>query len=123
MLKSLIDTPKELLELINLNLKPVQKEKQENGEVFTSPKIVNEKLDNLDRYYKSIYNKSIFTISSLKWFDPANGMSIFPDKNNNVRFNINFLENYNHDYLKKFKIIMKKDNSDTEPVGGYYKHL
>ena len=78
MLKSLIDTPKELLELINLNLKPVQKEKQENGEVFTSPKIVNEKLDNLDRYYKSIYNKSIFTISSLKWFDPANGMSIFP---------------------------------------------
>jgi phenylacetate-coenzyme A ligase PaaK-like adenylate-forming protein len=36
--------------------------------------------------------------------------------------NIHFLENYNHDYLKKFKIILKKDNSDNEPVGGFFKY-
>jgi hypothetical protein len=24
--------------------------------------------------------------------------------------------------LKKFKIIIKKDNSDSEPVGGFYKY-
>jgi hypothetical protein len=36
-LQSLIDSPKELLELINECLKPKLKEKQENGEVFTPP--------------------------------------------------------------------------------------
>jgi len=40
---------------------------------------------------------------------------------NNVQYNIFFLEEYTHNYLKKFKIIMKKDNSDSEPVGGFFK--
>jgi phenylacetate-coenzyme A ligase PaaK-like adenylate-forming protein len=38
-----------------------------------------------------------------------------------VKYNIYFLDNYKHDYLKKFKIIVKKDNTDSEPVGGYFK--
>jgi phenylacetate-coenzyme A ligase PaaK-like adenylate-forming protein len=38
-----------------------------------------------------------------------------------MKYNINFLEKYTHDYLKKFKIIVKKDNTDAEPVGGYFK--
>ena len=38
-----------------------------------------------------------------------------------INYNINFLDNYKHDYLKKFKIIVKKDATDTEPVGGYFK--
>jgi len=41
---------------------------------------------------------------------------------NNIIYNVYFLENYKHDYLKKFKIIMKKDNTDNEPVGGYFKY-
>jgi len=40
----------------------------------------------------------------------------------NVTYNVFFLEDFKHDYLKKFKIILKKDNSDSEPVGGFYKH-
>lgn len=39
-----------------------------------------------------------------------------------IKYNIHFLENYKHDYLKKFKIIVKKNNADTEPVGGYFKY-
>ena len=39
-----------------------------------------------------------------------------------VIYNINFIKNYNHDYLKKFKIISKNNDTDNEPVGGYYKY-
>lgn len=38
-----------------------------------------------------------------------------------IQIQVHFLHHYKHDYLKKFKIIVKKDNSDNEPVGGYYK--
>lgn len=37
-----------------------------------------------------------------------------------IKYNIIFLQNYKHDYLKKFKIIIKKDNTSEEPVGGYF---
>lgn len=40
---------------------------------------------------------------------------------NEMKYNVFFLQEYNHDYLKKFKIILKKDQTDSEPVGGYYK--
>ena len=50
-MKNLIDRPKELLELIESCLKPKQKEKQENGEVFTPMPIVLEMLDKLDSHY------------------------------------------------------------------------
>jgi phenylacetate-coenzyme A ligase PaaK-like adenylate-forming protein len=39
-----------------------------------------------------------------------------------MKYNINFIENYKHDYLKKFKIIVRKDDTDAEPVGGYFKY-
>ena len=77
-LQSLIDKPKELLELIDSCLKPKQKEKQENGEVFTPMSLVFEILDNLDKHYIKEQGKSIFTEESFKWFDPASGMGNFP---------------------------------------------
>ena len=77
-LQSLIDKPKELLELIDSCLKPKQKEKQENGEVFTPMTLVFEMLDNLDKYYITENGRSIFTEPTFKWFDPASGMGNFP---------------------------------------------
>ena len=77
-LQGLIDKPKELLELIDSCLKPKQKEKQENGEVFTPMSLVFEMLDNLDKHYIKEHGKSIFSEPNFKWFDPASGMGNFP---------------------------------------------
>jgi hypothetical protein len=77
-LQSLIDKPKELLELIDSCLKSKQKERQENGEVFTRMCLVFEMLDNLDKRYINEHGRSIFTEPSFKWFDPASGMGNFP---------------------------------------------
>jgi hypothetical protein len=77
-LKSLIDKPKELLELINSSLKPKREEKKKFGEVFTPMELVNEMLDKLDECYKKEHKKSIFEEKDFKWFDPANGMGNFP---------------------------------------------
>jgi hypothetical protein len=77
-LQCLIDKPKELLELIDSCLKPKQKEKQENGEVYTPMNLVFEMLDNLDKHYTKEYGRSIFTEKEFKWFDPASGMGNFP---------------------------------------------
>jgi len=41
---------------------------------------------------------------------------------NNISYTVAFLLHYEHDYLKKFKIIMKRDNTDNEPVGGFFKY-
>ena len=77
-LQSLIDKPNELLELIDSCLKPKQKEKQENGEVFTPMSLIFEMLDNLDKHYIKEHGRSIFTEKDFKWFDPASGMGNFP---------------------------------------------
>ena len=69
-LQSLIDNPKELLELINDCLKPKDVEKKENGEVFTPMVLVTEMLDKLP--------KDIWKNKNLKWLDPATGMGNFP---------------------------------------------
>lgn len=69
-LQSLIDSPKELLELIDECLKPKDIEKKENGEVFTPMTLVNEMLDELPI--------EVWTNKNLKWFDPASGMGNFP---------------------------------------------
>jgi hypothetical protein len=68
-LQSLIDNPKELLELINDCLKPKDIEKKENGEVFTPIILINEMLDKLP--------KEVWKNKNLKWFDPATGMGNF----------------------------------------------
>lgn len=39
-----------------------------------------------------------------------------------VNIDVRFTEEYKHDYLKKFKIIVKKNNIDNEPVGGFFKY-
>ena len=77
-LQSLIDRPKELLELIDSCLKPKKLEKDQFGEVFTPMYLINEMLDNLDKSYIKEHGKSIFTEPSFKWFDPASGMGNFP---------------------------------------------
>ena len=80
-LQSLIDRPKELLDLINSCLKPKKIEKKKYGEVFTPMNGVNEMLDKLDYHYKDDCEqsgKSIFEEKDFKWLDPANGMGNFP---------------------------------------------
>ena len=76
-MQNTIDKPEELLKEISSYLKPKQKEKQENGEVFTPMYIIFEMLDALDAAYNKAYGKSIFTEKNLKWFDPASGIGNF----------------------------------------------
>lgn len=77
-LKSLIDEPEKLLQLIDSCLKPKLVEKKKFGEVFTPMNIINEMLDKLDENYKLKHKNSIFTEMNFKWLDPANGMGNFP---------------------------------------------
>jgi len=69
-LQSLIDSPKELLELINDCLKPKDIEKKQFGEVFTPMKVINEILDKLP--------KEVWQNKNFKWLDPCCGMGNFP---------------------------------------------
>jgi SAM-dependent methyltransferase len=69
-LQSLIDNPKELLELITECLKPKYIEKKQFGEVFTPMILVNEMLDKLP--------KEVWINKYLKWLDPCCGMGNFP---------------------------------------------
>jgi len=64
--------------LVLMNVKPKEKEKKENGEVFTPLYLVNEMLDQLDHAYTEEHGKSIFSEPHLKWFDPAAGIGNFP---------------------------------------------
>ena len=78
-LQSLIDSPKELLELINECLKPKEIEKKKFGEVFTPMSFINnDMLGDLEAYYKEKYNKNIFEDETLKWGDTTTGMGNFP---------------------------------------------
>lgn len=73
-----IHEPDKLLEFINSELKPKEKEKKEYGEVFTPLSLVNEMLDKLDEGYIKEHGKSIFTEEGFKWLDPAVGIGNFP---------------------------------------------
>jgi len=78
-LQSLIDRPKELLELINECLKPKVIEKKKFGEVFTPMSFINnDMLKDLESYYTEKYNKNIFEDETLKWGDTTAGMGNFP---------------------------------------------
>jgi hypothetical protein len=68
-IQSLIDQPKELLELINDCLKPKEIEKKKYGEVFTPMKLIDEMLDKLPN--------EVWKNKDLKWLDPATGMGNF----------------------------------------------
>jgi len=73
-----INEPEELLNFINEQLKPKEKERKENGEVFTPIMLVKEMLNKLDDSYIKEHGKSIFTEAGFKWFDPAVGIGNFP---------------------------------------------
>jgi hypothetical protein len=78
-LQSLIDSPKELLELIDDCLKPKDIEKKKYGEVFTPMSFINDSmLADLEAYYTKQYNKNIFEDETLKWGDTTSGMGNFP---------------------------------------------
>ncbi len=77
-LQSLIDSQKELLELINECLKPKEIEKKRLGEVYTPMSFINDyMLKDLELYYKKRYNKNIFEDEHLKWGDTTVGMGNF----------------------------------------------
>jgi len=67
-----INDPKSLLEFINKHLKPTERKKKENGEVFTPIPLIEEMMDKLEES-----NPLIFTNENLKWLDPAAGMGNF----------------------------------------------
>jgi site-specific DNA-methyltransferase (adenine-specific) len=78
-LKSLIDTPKELLELINDCLKPKDVEKKQFGEVFTPMNFINDNmLKDLEEYWLKKKGKNIWANKHLTWYDPAAGMGNYP---------------------------------------------
>ena len=78
-LQSLIDKPKELLEIINECLKPKISEKKEFGEVFTPIDFINDKmLKDIETYWIEKYNENIYTNKNITWYDPAAGMGNFP---------------------------------------------
>jgi site-specific DNA-methyltransferase (adenine-specific) len=77
-MKSLIDSPKELLELIHECLRPKEIEKKEFGEVFTPMPFISEMLSSIEEHYTSIYSESIWSNPMLTWYDPAAGMGNFP---------------------------------------------
>jgi hypothetical protein len=78
-LQSLIDSPKELLELIDSCLKPKNIEKKKFGEVFTPMNFINNNmLVDLETYYKEKYDKNIYEDETLKWGDTTTGMGNFP---------------------------------------------
>mgnify|MGYP006132104447 FL=1 len=70
--------PDKLMKFIDGELKPKEKEKTENGEVFTPLSLVKEMIDKLDDAYKNENGRSIFTEKDFKWFDPAVGIGNFP---------------------------------------------
>ena len=65
-----IRDPDKLLEDINNNLAPKDKERKEKGEVFTPIKIVEDMLKELP--------PDVWTNPNLKWLDPAVGIGNFP---------------------------------------------
>jgi hypothetical protein len=65
-----IKEPEKLLEYINENLKPKEKEKKEKGEVFTPIYLVGEMLDKLPA--------EVWINPDYKWLDPAVGIGNFP---------------------------------------------
>ena len=78
-LQSLIDNPKELLELINDCLKPKEVEKKQFGEVFTPMKFINDKmLKDIEEYWMKKHNENIWTNEKLTWYDPATGIGNYP---------------------------------------------
>jgi len=65
-----IEDPDKLIEYINDNISPNEKEKKEYGEVFTPIELVEEMLDKLPN--------EVWSNPHLRWLDPAVGIGNFP---------------------------------------------
>ena len=68
-----IDNPKELIAFLGQHLKPKELEKKQNGEVFTPPDLIQQKLDKL-----TLADPNIWSDPSKKFLDPANGIGNYP---------------------------------------------
>jgi len=78
-IQSLLDRPKELLELISDCLKPKIIEKKVYGEVFTPMNFINDKmLKDIEDYWFQNKNENIWTNEKLTWYDPASCMGNYP---------------------------------------------
>ena len=78
-IESLLDRPKELLELISNCLKPKAIEKKTFGEVFTPMDFINDKmLKDIEDYWLKNNNKNIWMNKKLTFYDPATGMGNYP---------------------------------------------
>jgi hypothetical protein len=78
-IQSLLDRPKELLELIGNCLKPKTIEKKTFGEVFTPMDFINNKmLKDIEDYWFENKNENIWNNEFLTWYDPATGMGNYP---------------------------------------------
>ncbi len=78
-IQSLLDRPKELLELIRDCLKPKDSDKKKFGEVFTPMEFINDKmLKDLEDYWMKKTNENIWTNEKITWYDPAVGMGNYP---------------------------------------------
>ena len=78
-LHSLLNNPKELLELISECLKPKTIEKKTFGEVFTPMNFINDKmLKDIEDYWITKHKENIWSNEKLTWYDPASGMGNYP---------------------------------------------
>ena len=68
-----IDKPDELIAFLGQHLKPKEREKKQNGEVFTPPTLIQEKLDQL-----TVAHPGIWSDPTKKFLDPANGIGNYP---------------------------------------------
>jgi site-specific DNA-methyltransferase (adenine-specific) len=68
-----IDNPKDLLLFLHKNLKPTEKKKKNNSEVFTPIELIEEIMNKFTDVTSGIWDNP-----NLKWLDPAAGIGNFP---------------------------------------------
>jgi Eco57I restriction-modification methylase len=68
-----LDNPQELVAFLGQHLKPKELEKKKNGEVFTSPDLIQQKFNKL-----TLADPQIWSDPSKKFLDPANGIGNYP---------------------------------------------
>ena len=72
-MNSILDDPSKLIEFLCGHLIPKDFERQQNGEVFTPPSLIREKLNKLEEYCPDIWSNP-----NRKFLDPANGIGNYP---------------------------------------------
>lgn len=78
-IQSLLDRPKDLLELISDCLKPKAIEKKTFGEVFTPMNFINDNmLKDIEDYWLKKKEEEIWSNEKITWYDPATGMGNYP---------------------------------------------